>query len=250
MTDTLTGPGCEPWPLGPCPIPDNTLPEMVAWASRAAEDMLWAASGRQFGVCRTVEAFGVYRATDCTVPWGPQAAALGPTVLPGLVTGAPLRDRCCALLLRGPAVAVHSVEVDGLGLDPSEYVLTGDRLLTADGGCWPDVDACSPPAIVVDYSLGVPPPAVAAGAMSELYGELLRACTGDPGCRLPSRVVNLARQGVQMVLLDPQDYLDNGRLGLPLCDLFISSVNPGHLIMPSAVVSPDYRPGGIRVVSP
>jgi len=250
MSDTLTGPGCEPWPMAPCPLPDNTLPEFQAWARTAAEEMLWAASGRQFGVCRAVEAFGVYRAVDCSVPWGPQAAALGPSVLPGLVTGAPLRDRCCALLLRSPAVAVHSVSVDGLGLDPGEYVLAGDRLLTAEGGCWPSVDGCSPPGIVVDYTRGVAPPAVAAGAMSELYVELLRACSGDAGCRLPTRIVNLARQGVQMVLLDPQDYLDNGRLGLPLSDLFLVTVNPSHLTMPSRVVSPDYFDGGLRVVAP
>lgn len=45
-----------------------------------------------------------------------------------------------------------------------------------------------------------------------------------------------------MTLLDPQEFLDNGRIGLYQSDLFISAVNPKRLQGRARSTSPDHRP--------
>jgi len=230
--------GCDPWPVGPCPATDEVDPN-YAWATMAAQDLLWATSGRQFGVCRVTQTIRVARGGGCAFPWEMQAAILGPHVLPGLMVGVMPHWRCCAVRLSGPVRSVTEVRLDGVA--QTGWVLDGDDLLTTDGSCWPGDSDCSPPGLEVDYEHGVAPPSIAALAMAEVTSELLKACAGDPSCRLPARVVSLSRQGVTMAMLDPQEYLTAGRLGLPLSDWFITTTNPAGLIMPSRVVSPDYQ---------
>jgi hypothetical protein len=68
-------------------------------------------------------------------------------------------------------------------------------------------------------------------------------------CRLPGNVTKLARQGsstttrqgVSVTDYDPSLLFAEGRTGLLLVDLWLTSVNPYRLTSPSRVYSPDYK---------
>jgi hypothetical protein len=67
----------------------------------------------------------------------------------------------------------------------------------------------------------------------------VRSCTPGETCSLPTRVSNVTRQGVSFTILDPFDFLTNGRTGLYTVDLFLSTYNPNGLRRPSRAWSPD-----------
>jgi hypothetical protein len=69
---------------------------------------------------------------------------------------------------------------------------------------------------------------MAGAAMGELLREYLSAFTGG-ACKLPSRFVSIARQGVTTTALDPAMFMNMGLTGLPLTDNFIRTVNPTGL---------------------
>ena len=50
----------------------------------------------------------------------------------------------------------------------------------------------------------------------------------------------ITREGITMTLLDPQEFLDKGRTGLPDVDRWLVLVNPGGQRSPSVVASVDY----------
>jgi hypothetical protein len=59
-----------------------------------------------------------------------------------------------------------------------------------------------------------------------LAEELDKAAEGSSACKLPQRVTNISRQGMSMTLLDPQDFLQDGRTGLYEVDLALRVFNP------------------------
>lgn len=96
--------------------------------------------------------------------------------------------------------------------------------------------ACSgTPRIEVQYTYGAePPPGVLRGI--ELYAsEITKAMEGDSTCRLPQRVTNIARQGMSMTLLDPGEYLDEGKTGIPEVDSMLRLFNPSGARRPARV---------------
>jgi hypothetical protein len=58
-------------------------------------------------------------------------------------------------------------------------------------------------------------------------------------CQLPERTTSVQREGISYTLLSPQDYLREGKTGLPSVDLYLASVNPRRALRPSAVFTPD-----------
>jgi hypothetical protein len=52
-------------------------------------------------------------------------------------------------------------------------------------------------------------------------------------------VQSITRQGISMAILDPFDFLDNGRTGVYQFDLWLATVNPTGLPRRSRVFSPD-----------
>lgn len=151
-----------------------------------------------------------------------------------------------------PITSITSVKVDGVTLDPARYRLDENlylvRLPNADGSSasWPcgqDMTLASTElnTFEVSYTYGVAPPVSGLRAAGELACHLALACVGSEECRLPTNVTNVTRQGVSLSLLDPQLFLDRGKTGLYLVDLFLHSVNPGGLIRPPYVWSPDYQ---------
>lgn len=151
-----------------------------------------------------------------------------------------------------PVVGVSQVKVDGAIVAPSLYRVDDYRYLVrlpaADGSnpgwpCCQDVSLASTEedTFEVSYTYGVAPPAAGVMAAAAFACEIALACTGGDGCRLPRRVTQVVRQGVTMAtILDPFDFLDNGRTGVYEADLFLSTYGPGRKKrLGTQVVNPD-----------
>lgn len=229
----------------PCdwPVDRSCLPvaesELDKVRQQDAEDLavsvLWALSGRQFGVCPV-------RSRPCLTPclsydtnwfsgpsfypiwedghWrnitcgcGPKCAAVGPSVIH----------------LAGPVVSVTEVNIEGAVLDESSYSLEGNLLYRTNGQVWPDQDLTrplpEPGTWSVTYEKGVPVPAGVSVLVGILALEFLNACTGGK-CRLPRRVETVSRQGVSYRMVDPADIYAARKTGISEIDIWLSSVNP------------------------
>jgi hypothetical protein len=73
----------------------------------------------------------------------------------------------------------------------------------------------------------------------ELAQELLKACAGDKGCRLPKRIRTISRNGMSMQLIDDLASLWRGAVGLELGDQFIANENPRGLVRSARVYRAD-----------
>lgn len=140
-----------------------------------------------------------------------------------------------------PVTNVLQVLVDGVVVLPAAYRLDDWRyLVRIDGGVWPrcqdlELDENTPgssPTWRVDYEYGRPPPALGLRAVTAFACELAKACLDIP-CQLPKRVTTLTREGVTMGLLDPFQFLAEGRTGIYEMDLFLTfysreRMHPAH----------------------
>lgn len=208
-------------------------------AENLAVQVLWALSGRQYGVCPVIARpcpqgypypYG-YLIGGPLVVWdganwrnvlcgcGPTCDWRAPTVVHlGSRVGLPVRE-------------VLEVVIGGELIDPSEYRLEGD-LLYRIAAPWPQQDLTrpldEPGTWSVTFTRGTPPPLGTAKLVGQLAAEFLAACNGGK-CRLPRRVQTVTRQGVTYQMVDPTDIYETGRTGIPEIDLWLSSVNPHRL---------------------
>lgn len=215
-------------------------------AEDLAVSVLWALSGRQFGVCSVVarpcptERQSYWRDIPGTGWWfpiwdgsnwrnvacgcGPRCDWASPTVIHLASSGLPIQE-------------VLEVRIEDTVLDPSEYKLEGD-LLYRIGTRWPRQDLTVPTPLPgswsVTYTRGNPPPPGTAKLVGLLAQEFLAACTGGK-CRLPRRVQTVSRQGVTYNMIDPIDIYASGKTGIPEVDLWLSSVNPHGNQQPATV---------------
>lgn len=95
---------------------------------------------------------------------------------------------------------------------------------------------CGPVQLDVEYEYGARPSRVLSLAIEKLADEMEKA-DNDQKCRLPERVTSVNRQGVSWTLIDPQDFLDNGRTGVYEVDLAIKA--SGGAKLRARVFSPD-----------
>lgn len=209
MTDS-----CQ-WPIDTTclpPITDENRHQMRE-ALDTAVLVLWALTGRRFGVC-PVEYVLPYRPGVC------------PPV-PRLVDGAWVNQspgRAGDVVLPGPVHSVTSVH-DDLGDELPVPVLDGDILR-----------AVPAEARVVKYLRGEPVPAGAAERVGVLARERYLQCIGDSRCRLPRNATSVTRQGVSVQMPTPQEIIDSGSTGLPEVDLWVRALNPDGLSSPSEVI--------------
>lgn len=258
---------------GPCwPPPDTSLAccrgidldasdvadEVARWAPVAAR-ILWALSGRRWGLCEvTVRPCG--RECDGETTYYGRDNYGGSPFDPHLRDGAWVNTicdcespcACCAVceeLLPGPVEEVLEVWVDGELVDPATYRVDDHRRLVRLSGypCWPrcqdlGAEPDGPGAFAVTYLRGLPLDDAAMWAYSKYVCELVKACVGDRTCELPKRVQSITREGVTVSFVDPMDFLARGRTGLPSVDAWIAAVNPAGLTRPAAVYSPDRLP--------
>jgi hypothetical protein len=217
-------------------------------AEDTAVEVLYALSGRQFGICEAV-------ARPCSTPAfrGTMDFFGGPLPMPvftptfwdgawrNLVCGC--GDRCVVggprvVHLPGPVSEVTTVTIGSMIIGPDQYVLEGDALYRK-GGNWPSQDLGKPldeeGTWSVEYLKGWPPPAGAAMFVGVLAKEFMSACSGT-ACRLPRNVIGVNRNGVSYQIYDPSALMRSGKTGISEIDLWLSAINPNALMAAPTVI--------------
>lgn len=250
-------------PTDPCISGGQPVPqEQIDNALMAASEILWAATGRQFGTCTVT-------IRPCRAKCGPCGATSSdwfevrdfgtgfgafpwtPFLENGVWTNIPTvcgcEKSCChveGIPLPYPVCCVDEVKIDGVVLDPSAYKVQDFKtLVRIDGGSWPDCQNLAAPdtepdtfSVTVTYGREVP--ALIKLAAAELACQFIKVCTKQP-CQLPQRMQSMSRDGITVGFIDPMEFLKAGRTGIYIVDLAISQFNPHKLLKQASVYSPD-----------
>lgn len=143
------------------------------------------------------------------------------------------KDHPNVLLPGRPVVDVVEVLIDGQPFH--DYVIVDDRwLVRTDGHQWACCQDLTKPATElgtweITYEYGSAPPLAGRIAAEALACELARSWQpGDTECRLPRRLTQLTREGITMTVMDPFDFLDEGRFGIYEVDAFVTAANQGR----------------------
>lgn len=253
---------------GPCCVDVDTDPAIKTTATTAAIGVLWALTGRRFGVCSVT--VRPCKPNTCRPEsladvifwnsrdrgnmgvgiWEPILTAAGPiNIACGCPTGCCSCHNSCEVLLPGPVRAITNVTVAGVVLNPATYSVYGNRKLVfypdASGNsvCPPCQDYDKPLGQAgtwsVTYTAGETVPAELLLAAGMYACELAKAMIGDQNCSLPSRVSNVSRQGIDVGFIDPLLLVDAGLTGLRFVDDVIRALNPYRMHQPARVFSPD-----------
>lgn len=240
---------CSDWNGYAVPLQDNAL--------ALASQFLWAATGRRFGVCPLTIRPSQADQTEVAYQAFPVAPGLGGLGEPGgpfLFAGRWFNRGCataccgtsaCAIVLRGPVVAIEEVLIGADVIPASAYrvdVAGGNYLLVRiDGGCWPmcqnfTADPGEPGAFEVSYSIGVALPLSLQLATALLACEYAKHLSGG-ACALPARMTRLSRQGVEVEVAPPEP--GEGQTGIRMVDDTIAALNPSRRQAPPMLMSPD-----------
>jgi hypothetical protein len=199
---------------------------------------------------------GLYRPISCVTEIYDTRETLsyGSQIYPALYNGQLLNCTSCATctcecagcgithrtLLRGhPVREVCGVWADGVPLEPNQYVLLDNAVLGFINGA-----PCDVKCLVVRYYYGTGVPAGGKNAVIKLAEQLLVSKIGGD-CKLPSRVTSISRQGLSWTLLDPQDFLKDGRTGIYEIDLLLRALNPAGALRRARVFNPDIPNGSV-----
>lgn len=141
-----------------------------------------------------------------------------------------------AMAVRLPRDPVTITEVTHNGQPFTAWRVTRSGYLErTDGASW---DVCGDSTDVV-YTFGEPPGEAGVQAAVELAVQMALYRVGSGECELPQRLSSVTRQGISVTVLDPQDFLKDGHVGLYFVDLFLTSVNPTARGQRARVWSPD-----------
>lgn len=147
------------------------------------------------------------------------------------------------IFLPGPVGRIETVAVDGVVVDPSAYrVDDGYKLVRQDGQGWPTHQDMSLPVgsagtFSVTFIQGAAPDDLIDYAAGVLATEFWKAITGAKGCRLPSNVTAVTRQGVSYDM--ELSMFDNGRTGIKEVDAILARFNPFKLKARPTITSVD-----------
>lgn len=256
----MNGP-CD-WEIdsGCCSSWDDYAPAVQEAATDYASLVLWAATGRRFGLCEmTVRPCGRFKGQQMP-SWGWGSYWSGGLWYPYIGTDGLWRNcGCCGFCecrpqceayLPGPVESITEVLVDQEVVDPEGYEVQDRQwLVRVDGECWPNcLDMAADEAFEVTYLRGEPVPAVVLNAAGTLACEFAKACSGAD-CRLPGRVQFIARQGVTAQMVDVERLLDRNLTGIFEVDQVIATLNPNKLHARPRVMTPD-NPTVRTVTSP
>lgn len=250
---------CDNWdPYWTCDVSSESL-AATGYAVGAATRILWSLTGRQFGTCTTTlrlcreECYGSWPYNDWALWSGSTTYGYGYLDFTGPFWYPASCGSCTSGCSCGPVPEVRlpdtvdhivTVKIDGAAMPTGSYRVDDNCLLVrTDGGQWPrcndlskNDDQAGTWSVTAAYGQSVPDAGrLAAG---ELACEILKAMRGED-CRLPAGVTQLVRQGVTIEIPDFGDILTKGRTGLYLCDMFIMSENPKHLMQRGRVYSVD-----------
>lgn len=236
---------CDNW--------DTIDPAIQANALAYASLVLWARTGRQYGLCdNIVRPCGRWCNDDGVGGWYWGGGMWLPYVIDGqwYNGGCGCNGGCsscapaCQVYLPGPVASITSVTVDGVVINPATYYVLDQRWLvrTGTGNCWPDCQdfnvTSGVGSFIVTYKRGEEPPGPLLVAAGTLACEWAKACTGGP-CRLTPYITGLSRQGVDFTAVDPMTLLDNGFTGLFEVDSLIAALNPYGQTHRLRLMSPD-----------
>lgn len=144
------------------------------------------------------------------------------------------RDQCRMAMEQWPVHEILSVSTIDLCAETVGSTGVGDEI---DGWCYlgageikiccgiglMTVCSCTPKTVRVHYRTKPNLPPGAARATLRLAREYVKAVTGG-ACKLPERITSVTRQGVTWTILDPQDFLEKGLLGIGPVDAWIAAV--------------------------
>lgn len=228
------------------------LPADQTYALQFATYVLWAATGRRYGLCeRTVRPCGpynpvLYRTYGVDTYWTLVGVA-GGGVVPLWWDGCGCSGGCgcqpSSVTLPGPVASITEVLLDGVVLAASGYRLDGDMLIRMGGESWPvqqdlALPTTEPNTWSVRYQQGIAVPAVLNGVAGAYACEVVKARVGGD-CQLPSRITSISRQGVDVQLLSTEDFLSKGLTGFEQVDQVLRALNPGGLYARPRVLSLD-----------
>jgi len=241
---------------------DTYTTELQDAAKTYARLVLWAATGRRFGLCTvTVRPCGRYCSGNDG--WGDVYGYYWNGegfFVPYLFNGAWRNCWCgngagcmscqpdCQVYLDGPVNSIVNVIQNGAVIDPATYRVDNNTWLVrthdqSDDNCWIlkqdyNKGITADNTLQVTYLKGIPVPTALVNAGGELACEWAKACLGQ-ACRLPQRVTSISRQGVTVSLADVDALLMNNLTGIPTVDNIIHAFNPYHIQSRMSVVSPD-----------
>lgn len=203
-----------------------------------ASFILYKLTGEKYpGVLRTTEVYS--QDTDLST-------ATQPALIGGQMYNIPRSGNALTeLSLRHqPVREVHRVTYLGRDLDPSEYSLRNNSFIVLKNRQPWILSHVNE--LEVEYSYGMNPPRAGRKAAIRFANELILADKGSDACSLPQRVTSVNRQGVSFTMLDPQDFVKDGRTGIYEIDLFLTAVNPNKSQKRAKVYSPG-RPFGEKI---
>lgn len=236
---------------------DGYSPAVREVAAALATGLMWAATGRHYGLCEiTVQPCNPRQHGTDYQTWplltdGWAGDGWG-QYLPVIENGT-WYNRCgfgcrcgarCEVPLDGPTTKeqISEVIVDGAVVNPSAYqVHDGYLLVRIDGECWPycnDYSVQDPIRFQVTYGRGDPIPAHVQYASEILSCQFAKACAGAP-CSLPERLTSLTRQGLTVDVFQGEGWEDMYRTGIPQVDAVIAYENPLRRTERPIVMSPD-----------
>lgn len=234
-----------------CPTWATYDPAVQAAAISFATDVLWALSGRQFGVCpktirpcaswvgQTYRTYGVW--LD-----GYANGAVSPVWWPYIDQGGVWRNGCgcngvcCCepsqqVWIPGPSPSITSVTVNNVLVPPANYRLGFANglfwLVGQNGQKWPECQNFDVPASSTDNTFvvvlgdGIPVPETGLLMAGLMACEYAKMCTGLP-CALSAAATAITRDGVSYEILTPSDLISKGFTPMPIVNQWIYSVNP------------------------
>ena len=207
----------------------------------SASQILYLLSGQQFpGQCEdTVRPCNCHCGPvygDWRGPWPMRSGSRWVNVCGGC--GGYCGTSGAALLLpKRPVISVSSVMIDGDAFVDWRLDSPG-HLVRTDGGAWPTcqnitLDTAQDNTWEISYIWGKVPPEALRFAATVLSSELVKACLGDSGCRIPAGAVSVQRQGVTYDFA-----VESGKTGLYEVDQIIQAFNPGGRKRRARVYSP------------
>lgn len=208
----------------------------ASYAIEVASWIMWRLSGEKYpGISSSTEWYG----TDPVIyadGYPDDGGARAQYVLDGSQSIRRLRLR------RSPILSVEAVTVGSDSLVPTDYFIANSAyLVLADNTYWRLSRG-----IEVEYTHGMNPPRAGVRAAVKLADEIILALNESADCRLPDRVQSISRSGVSYTILDPQDFIKEGRTGMYEVDLFLAAANPAHALKKPKVFSVDKPRGEIR----
>jgi len=208
--------------LADCGCPDG--PQLIVQSAiEVATEMLYRLSGQQWpGLCTETR-----RPLPINIPPG----SLPPFLPPYLISAD------WVVLPRDRVTSVTSMLIDGAAFTDFLFY-PPNWLVRTDNNAWPtpqdlDLATTEDDTWSVTYAYGAEPPEGGKMAARVLTSELVKACTNDTTCKIPTGAVRVTQRGVTY------DVGGDFRTGLQSVDAWLDSVNPLKRRRKARIISAD-----------